>query len=48
VASDNGVVVVRLTRPDWDREGDRSPDGIDGEAVDPQTGEVCKASAWYR
>jgi hypothetical protein len=48
VASDSGVFVVQLSRPDWDREGQVHPDGVVGEAVDRQTGEVCKASAWYR
>ena len=45
VASDSGVLVVQLTRPDW---GPRFPDGVDGRAVDRQTGEVCEAEAWYR
>ena len=48
VASDSGVLVVQLTRPDWDREGPVGPDGVDGSAVDRQTGEFCKVSAWYR
>jgi hypothetical protein len=41
VASDSGVFEVRVRRPDFG-------DGVVGEAVDPQTGEVCKVSAWYR
>ena len=45
VASDSGVFVVQLSRPDW---GSVHPDGLVGEAVDSQTGEVCKANAWYR
>ena len=48
VASDSGGFMVQLSRPDWDREGDIHPDGIDGEAVDRQAGEVCEANAWYR
>jgi hypothetical protein len=40
VASDSGVFAVQLTRPDW---GDL---GIDGKAVDRQTGQVCEAFAW--
>ena len=45
VASDNGVLVAQLTRPD---ERQRSRDGVDGRAVDRRTGEVCTANAWYR
>jgi hypothetical protein len=41
VASDSGVFELRVRRPDFG-------DGVVGEAVDPQTGEVCKVSAWYR
>jgi hypothetical protein len=48
VASDSGVLVVQRSFPDWNREGPAHPDGVDGRAVDRQTGEVCKASAWYR
>ena len=48
VASDSGAFVVQLSRPDWDREGQRDPDGVHGGAWDRQTGEVCKASVWYR
>jgi hypothetical protein len=48
VASDGGDLVAQLARPDWDRAGQVHPDGVDGRAVDRQTGEVCEASAWYR
>jgi hypothetical protein len=42
VASDSGVFVVQLRRPDWNGE-----DGLAGKAVDRQTGEVCNASIWF-
>jgi hypothetical protein len=48
VASGSGVVVVQVSRPGWNRERPVSPDGVDGRAVDWQTGEVCNVSAWYR
>lgn len=48
VASDGGVLVIQLSRPDWDREGNSSPDGVHGGTWDSQTREVCKASVWYR
>ena len=44
VASDSGVVVVQLSRPEWGQD----PDGVHGGAWDSQTKEVCKASVWYR
>jgi hypothetical protein len=43
VASDSGVLVVELRHPDW-----AGVDGLVGEAVDRQTGQVCEARAWYR
>jgi hypothetical protein len=43
VASDSGVFVVQLQRPDWAIEG-----GVVGKAVDRQTGQVCRALVWYR
>jgi hypothetical protein len=43
VASDSGVFVVQLHRPDWAVE-----DGVVGEAVDRQTGQACRALVWYR
>jgi hypothetical protein len=43
VASDSGVFVVELRYPDW-----VAVDGLVGEAVDRQTGQVCKPRAWYR
>jgi hypothetical protein len=43
VASDSGVLVVEPRRPDW-----AGVDGLVGEAVDRQTGQVCKVRAWYR
>ena len=43
VASDSGVFVVQRRIPETFHH-----DGIDGEAVDRQTGEVCEANAWYR
>ena len=43
VASDSGVLVVQL-HP-WDL---KYVDGIVGEAVDRQTGEVCRVLGWYR
>jgi hypothetical protein len=43
VASDSGVLVVEPRHPDW-----AGVDGLVGEAVDRQTGQVCKARAWYR
>jgi hypothetical protein len=48
VARDSGVVVVQRSFPDWNREGPVHPDGVDGRAVDRQTGHVCKVRAWYR
>jgi hypothetical protein len=48
VADDSGVVVVQVSRPGWNRERPVSPDGVDGRAVDWQTGQVCNVSAWYR
>jgi hypothetical protein len=42
VASDSGVFVVQLQRPDWAVE-----DGVVGKAVDRQTGQVCRALVWY-
>jgi hypothetical protein len=43
VASDSGVLVVEPRHPDRGKV-----DGLVGEAVDRQTGQVCKARAWYR
>ena len=43
VASDSGVFMVQRRVPDLPDK-----DGVDGRAVDRQTGEVCEASAWYR
>jgi hypothetical protein len=45
VASDSGVLVAQLTRPN---ERQHSWHGVAGRAVDRQTGEVCEAEAWYR
>jgi hypothetical protein len=44
-ASDSGDLVVQVARPVW---GPVHPDGVEGGAVDTQTGEVCKRFAWYR
>jgi hypothetical protein len=41
VASDSGVFVVQVRFPDWGEV-----DGLDGKAVDRQTGQVCKAFSW--
>ena len=43
VASDDGVFVVQRRIPETFHS-----DGVDGKAVDRQTGQVCEASAWYR
>jgi hypothetical protein len=43
VASDGGDLVVQLARPDWALNA-----GVRGEAVDGQTGQVCRVFAWYR
>ena len=47
VASDSGVVVAQLSQLEKGGEPFH-PDGVYGEAVDRQTGEVCKVSAWYQ
>jgi hypothetical protein len=43
VASDSGIFVVQLRYTDWP-----GWDGLVVKAVDEQTGQVCKAIAWYR
>lgn len=46
VASDSGVFVVQVARPDW--AGQARNDGVRGKAVDRQTGQVCRVFVWYR
>ena len=42
VASDRGVFVVQALRPEWN-----DVIGVIGEAVDTQTGQVCKTRVPY-